>query len=166
MRLLLVAAVAAVVAAGIALAIRLYMSRAAEDRLAAAEDVAIAALRPPLPANGFLACPAGDCPVAGGGAAPVLAMPEARLRQCWDRLIAGESGVVRVAGDAGRAVYIQHTPLLRFPDIVTVEFVALGPDRSSLRLYSRARYGRADFGTNRRRVERWLGRLQAIAAGD
>ena len=51
----------------------------------------------------------------------------------------------------------------RFPDLVTVEFVALAPDRSSLALYSRARYGRSDFGVNRRRVLRWLSRLQQIA---
>ena len=50
-------------------------------------------------------------------------------------------------------------------DPVTVEFVALAPDRSSLALYSRARYGRSDFGVNRGRVLRWLSRLQQIAGG-
>jgi len=63
-----------------------------------------------------------------------------------------------------RLVVIQHTPLLRFPDIVTVEFVALDPHRSSVALYSRARYGKLDFGVNRRRVETWLARLQQLAS--
>jgi uncharacterized protein (DUF1499 family) len=39
----------------------------------------------------------------------------------------------------------------------------VAPDRSSLAIYSRSRYGRGDFGTNRRRVERWLSQLAQIA---
>ena len=58
-----------------------------------------------------------------------------------------------------RSVYVVHTAVLGFPDIVTVEFVALGSDRSSIALYSRSRYGRSDFGKNRRRVEHWLSQL-------
>ena len=62
-----------------------------------------------------------------------------------------------------RLVYIQHSPAFGFPDIITVEFVALGPDRSGIALYSRSRYGRNDFGKNRERVERWLGLLEKAA---
>jgi hypothetical protein len=165
MRFLIVIAAAIVAACGFALGIRLYMSRANEDRLRPGEDIAIAALRAPLPQNGFLACPPGYCGVAGSAPAPVFDLPEARLEACWRRMIAGERQVVLVAGEpnGGRAVYIQHTPLLRFPDIVTVEFSALGPARSSLAVYSKARYGRSDFGTNRRRVERWLAKLADVA---
>jgi hypothetical protein len=38
------------------------------------------------------------------------------------------------------AVYIQRSPIFSFPDIVTVEFVALGPERSRVAVYS-SRYG-------------------------
>ena len=80
-------------------------------------------------------------------------------------MIAGQPNVVIVAEEPAehRQVVIQHTPLLRFPDIVTVEFVALGADRSSLAIYSRARYGISDFGTNRRRVLAWLSQVEALA---
>jgi uncharacterized protein (DUF1499 family) len=44
-----------------------------------------------------------------------------------------------------------------------VEFVPLGPDRSSLALYSRSRYGEYDFAKNRKRVERWLFLLEKVA---
>ena len=40
-----------------------------------------------------------------------------------------------------RAVYIQRSPIFGFPDIVMVEFVALGPERSSVAVYSRSRHG-------------------------
>jgi uncharacterized protein (DUF1499 family) len=61
-----------------------------------------------------------------------------------------------------RLILIQHSVLLRFPDVITVEFVALDADRSSLAIYSRARYGRGDFGVNRKRVQRWLSRLEQM----
>ena len=58
-------ALAALVALGVIIVgLRLYMGRAAENRLQPGEDVAIAALRGPLAANAFLACPAGYCAVA------------------------------------------------------------------------------------------------------
>ena len=80
-------------------------------------------------------------------------------------MLANEINIVPVAYEAERhrLVVIQHTPLLQFPDIVTIEFIALAADRSTLALYSRARYGRSDFGTNRRRVLRWLNRLKPLA---
>jgi uncharacterized protein (DUF1499 family) len=85
-----------------------------------------------------------------------------RLRAAWRSTIAAEPRLIEVAQDAPhrRFVYVVHTAMLGFPDIVTVEFVALGAHRSSIALYSRSRYGRSDFGTNRRRVEDWLARLR------
>ena len=80
-------------------------------------------------------------------------------------MIAAEPRLVQIAAqpEQRRLVYIQRSAVLRFPDIVTVEFVALAPEQSSVALYSRARYGRYDFGINRGRVLRWLSRLQQIA---
>jgi hypothetical protein len=155
---------AGLVLAGLCLALRLYMGRAAEDALQPREHVILAELHDPIPANAFLVCPPGYC-AATALESPVFALPVNRLALNWAEMIAGERGVAEVADEpaARRIVFIQHTPLLRFPDIITVEFVALAPDRSSLAIYSRARYGRGDFGTNRKRVLRWLDRLARIA---
>jgi len=156
--------IAGLVLAGLCLALRLYMGRAAEDVLQAGERVTLAELRDPIPANAFLACPRGYC-AATAAESPEFALSVDRLTEDWAEMIAGERDVVQVEDQpaARRVVFIQHTPLLRFPDIITVEFVALAPDRSSLAIYSRARYGRGDFGTNRKRVLRWLDRLARIA---
>lgn len=155
---------AGLVLAGLCLALRLYMGRAAENVLQPSERVILVELRDPIPGNAFLACPPSYCAATGVGS-PVFALPVDRLVDRWAEIIAGESNVIRVEDQpaARRIVFIQHTPLLRFPDIITVEFVALAPDRSSLAIYSRARYGRGDFGTNRKRVTRWLDRLARIA---
>jgi hypothetical protein len=157
--------VAALVPAGIGLALRLYMGRDAEDALRPEERIAIADLRDPLPGNAFLICPPGYC-TATAVPSPVFSLSTLCLAEAFSDVIAGESGIVWVVEDESRhpLAVIQHSLLLRFPDVITIEYVTLGPEQSSLAIYSRARYGRGDFGVNRKRVLRWLARLQQIVS--
>jgi uncharacterized protein (DUF1499 family) len=147
------------------LGVRIYMGREVEDRLAAGEAVSIAELRSPLPKSSFLACPPDYCSIAEAIASPVFDLPWERLRDYWKEVIAGEKRIVTVVADADarRFVYIQHSLTFRFPDVVTVEFVVLGPNRSSIAIYSRSRYGEHDFSKNRKRVEKWLVLLERMA---
>ena len=156
--------VAVLIVLGLGLAVRIYMSRPAEDALRRDEHVEIRDLRDPLPANAFLACPPDYCR-ATAAPGPVFAVSAERLAELWGQMLAGESNVVIVAAEPerGRLTVIQHTPLLHFPDVVTAEFVALGAERGGIAVYSRARYGSGDFGTNRKRVVDWLGKLQKLA---
>jgi uncharacterized protein (DUF1499 family) len=39
-----------------------------------------------------------------------------------------------------------------------------GQDASTLALYSRSQVGSSDFGVNKRRLERWVARIGALAA--
>lgn len=156
--------IAVMAVAALGLAVRLYMGRAAEDTLRSDERVVIRELRDPLSGNSFLACPPNYC-AATAAPSPIFAHPVDRLEQAWRRMLAGEPGIVVVADDPAqsRLVVIQHTQVLRFPDIVTAEFVTLDGDRSGVAVYSRSRYGSGDFGTNRRRVMAWLDRLRQLA---
>src|SRR5207245_4255986 len=108
------------------LALRIYMGSGAEDRLAAQEVVSLAELRSPLPKTGFLACPPAYCSAAQM-TSPVFDMPCERLRDYWIEMIGAERRMVRVVADLERRrfVYIQHSPVFRFPDIITAEFVPL-----------------------------------------
>jgi uncharacterized protein (DUF1499 family) len=159
----LVATVLGVAAFG--LAVRIYMGRGAENRLAPREAIAISELHSPVPKPGFLACPPGYCPAAQAIASPVFPMPWERLREYWTEVITGEKHVDTIVTDHGsqRSIYIQHSPTFRFPDIITIEFVQLGPERSSIAIYSRSRYGAYDFGKNRKRVVKWLALLEKVA---
>jgi len=147
------------------LGLRIYMGSGAEDRVTLGEDESISELRSPLPKSSFLACPPGYCAASEAITSPVFDIPWDRLREYWMEMIAGEKRIVRAVANSGSRhyVYIQHSPVFRFPDIITVEFVPLGLDRSSLALYSRSRYGEYDFSKNRKRVERWLFLLQKVA---
>jgi uncharacterized protein (DUF1499 family) len=154
------AALGTVFAAGLGL--RLYMDRPAENRLWRGEDLAIAGLRGKLPPNAALACPPGYCQAAGAIASPVFAASADRLYRDLEQIAGQEPGAVLIETDrAGRRLgWVVHSAVFRFPDLVTAEIVALGPRRASVALYSRARYGRSDFGVNRRRIESWLSRLE------
>jgi uncharacterized protein (DUF1499 family) len=153
------------VLAVLGLTLRIYMGREAEDRLDAGEAVSIAELRSPLPKPSFLACPPNYCSAAKAITSPVFEVPLDRLRDYWIEVISGEKRLVSVTTDSEpwRIAYIQHSPIFRFPDIVIVEFVPLGPNRSSIAIYSRSRYGEYDFSKNRKRVERLLFLLQRVA---
>jgi uncharacterized protein (DUF1499 family) len=155
-------AIVAMLLAGLGLGLRLYMERAGENRLRAGEVVELAALPERLPSNAALACPPGYCRTAAALPSPVFDVDAARLRAAYLRLLAGEKRITPLFENPRRIALIQRSLLFGFPDIVTAEFIALGPARSSLALYSRARYGRWDFGVNRRRVARWLARLPRL----
>jgi hypothetical protein len=158
-------AVLGLIASALVLGLRLYFGRIAEDRLRPGEDIAIAALREPLPPNAFLACPEGYCAMAEAAPSPVFALSADRRTAYWAATIIDEPRLVQIAAEPEqrRSVWLQRSAVFGFPDLVTVEIVALAPDGSSVALYSRARYGRYDFGVNRGRVLRWLSRLRQIA---
>jgi uncharacterized protein (DUF1499 family) len=65
-----------------------------------------------------------------------------------------------VHGDAGngQCELVARSRVFGFPDRITVAVFAMPgeADRSALAIWSRAVYGRRDFGVNRARVERWL----------
>jgi uncharacterized protein (DUF1499 family) len=164
-RIMMALVTAMLVLALFGLALRIYMGREAEDHLTSAEKVEIAELRSPLPRSGFLACPPDYCSAAEAIASPVFEVPWERLRDYWTEVIATEKRLVTVAAnpDLGRFVYVQHSPTFRFPGIITVEFVRLGADHSSIAIYTWSRYGHFDFAQNRKRVERWLVLLEKLA---
>ena len=54
----------------------------------------------------------------------------------------------------GRMTWVVRSRLWGFPDYVTAE-----QDGDRLKLYSRSRFGRSDFGVNRDRAELWLAQL-------
>lgn len=152
----------------IALAVRIYMSREVEDRVAPGEETSITQLRSPLPRASFIACPPAYCSTGEAIPSPIFELPWERLYRYWVEIMSAQEGLVSAVSDrdARRFIYIQHSPVLRFPDVITVEFVPLAVSRSSIAIYSRSRYGEYDFRKNRKRVERWLALLQKLVRPD
>jgi uncharacterized protein (DUF1499 family) len=157
------------VAVGIGgIGLRIYLGREAESRLASDEIVDFSARRSAGRDNVFAACPKQFCTPPADVESPVFDLEWERLLDFWREVIDAQRNVELVAEDRGRRrlTYIQRSVMLRFPDIVTVEFMPLGDGRSSLAIDSRSRYGKGDFGVNRRRVKEWLALLVEMTRQD
>lgn len=69
---------------------------------------------------------------------------------------AGIEGARLLAGDpATHATWIARTPLMRYPDYVSIRLIPEG-EGTRIVAFSRARFGSGDQGVNRARLRRWL----------
>jgi len=112
--------------------------------------------------NQFLMCPDNYCHATPDAKSPVWNEPVAGLTQRWNGFINSMPDTYLLESDEAAQLYTYRvrTPLLRFPDDVTVQFVAVDEGHSSLAIYSRSNYGYSDLGMNRRRIEDWVSRLK------
>jgi uncharacterized protein (DUF1499 family) len=106
--------------------------------------------------NAWRSAPA-DAPVTADAEAPVFAVTPEALLEAFDRVALGQPRTERIAGsvDELHATYVQRSAVMGFPDYISV--VALpAQGGATLAILSRSRYGRDDFGVNRKRVSAWL----------
>jgi uncharacterized protein (DUF1499 family) len=110
--------------------------------------------------NQHLLCPADFCAAEAQEVSPLFDLPLDELRTRWDAVIAAQERVTVLAESNGQIDYVQRTAIVRYPDIITVRFIALNPGQSTLAIYSRSIFGTSDFGVNRGRVDAWLAALE------
>lgn len=110
----------------------------------------------------YILCPEDLCPGPVSARPPVFDVPVDDLRRAFDAMLAADPDVRRLSWDDAlqQGEWEARTPLLRFPDRVTVRFLPRGAERSTLAVFSRSGYGRHDFGTNGRRVTGWMDALR------
>ncbi|MEX2615714.1 MAG: DUF1499 domain-containing protein [Alphaproteobacteria bacterium] len=127
----------------------------------APEDIDFAALRPADAPNRFLVCPENYCAAPPDRISPVFDMPVAALRDRWQQMLQRHPRITQARADETglQHDFVQRSRFFRFPDSITVRFIPLPENRSTLAVYSRSRYGRDDFGVNRERIEAWLAAL-------
>jgi uncharacterized protein (DUF1499 family) len=97
--------------------------------------------------------------------APTFDMPAIELKKIWDNIIASLPRTTLLDQDDNllKYAYVQITPIMKYPDYFTVQFVDLEGGKSSLAIYSKAKYGGGDMNYNRNRVLQLLGDLQKVA---
>ncbi|ACT59687.1 DUF1499 domain-containing protein [Hirschia baltica] len=112
----------------------------------------------PKTPNTYLLAPEGYCQNAQpNGAAPVYAgKTPAQLKVEFVRAIENESRLSVLEDEEFCMELRQRTPLVGWPDYISVCFLEADEGGSTLAIYSRSKYGRKDFGVNRKRIERWL----------
>jgi hypothetical protein len=119
-----------------------------------------ATLQPRGTPNEFLAAPPGTTAAPAGAETQLYPESPRALLARFDAIARSHPRVETVAGDLDSLMitYVQRSRVIGFPDYLTVKAVAL-KGGAGLIIYSRARYGRSDFGVNRARVEAWLAAL-------
>lgn len=116
--------------------------------------------------NDYLVCPPDYCSARFDAASPIFETSAAELRRNFLEAVETLPRVTLIARDAENEQYDfeARTPIIGFPDTVTVRFLAVAEQRSSVALYSRSHYGHSDLGWNKRRVNSWLELLKAGAS--
>jgi len=118
--------------------------------------------------NQYLVCPEGYCAAEAHAVAPEFPVAVQELQDAWLEFIAAQPSTRVIAGDeAARQFDIETlTPLVGFPDTITVRFLETPGGGSTLAAYSRSFYGKSDFGANKKRLDAWLGQLAARLGGN
>ncbi|MEM8793371.1 MAG: DUF1499 domain-containing protein [Pseudomonadota bacterium] len=118
-----------------------------------------ATARKPSSPNSFLYAPAAATAETPDIEATVL---EGEPDEVLERFAAQALAAPRVreltTGGTGYRTFVQRTPLMGFPDYISVSAVAV-EGGSALIIFSRSQYGYGDWGVNRKRIEGWLSQL-------
>lgn len=114
--------------------------------------------------NRYLVCPKQYCGITPARVSPIFDEPVTVLRDRWMKMIERQPRVSQIAASADKLQFdfVQRSRIFRFPDTITVRFIPLSGDRTTLAILSRSHYGRNDLGVNRDRIESWLAELSAI----
>ncbi len=116
--------------------------------------------------NQHLICPESLCIEEKQTESPAFDIPVDRLKSIWASMLAEQPNIeiLRTSADGNSQDLVQRTRLVRYPDIVSVEFFKTGETQSTLAIYSRSIYGRSDFGANKTRIDAWIARLKVLAS--
>lgn len=117
--------------------------------------------------NDWLVCPPGACTATAAAEAPVYAVPPERLYKSWRAVLAAQPRVRIIGDDASRLLILaqDRTPVLGFVDTISIRVLPAAGSGSTFAAYSRSNIGLSDLGTNRKRLERWIGLLAVGAHG-
>ena len=108
--------------------------------------------------NQFLMCPVDFCGAPPHSVSPVFPVSVEALKKRWMEMLLSQPRIeFGLSNDPDMQYeHIQRTKLMRFPDSITVKFITVSQDQSTLAIYSRSHYGKSDFGVNETRIRSWL----------
>ena len=112
--------------------------------------------------NQFLVCPNDLCKAKPHLTSPNYNFPAEALMKRWESMISEQARIESGPIDSSlmQYDYIQRSALMRYPDRITVRFIALMDNHSTLAIYSRSHYGKSDLGVNEARIRAWLSALR------
>lgn len=115
--------------------------------------------------NQFLMAPKGFCAARIQGKSPVFSLTHKELEGHFTDIALADENTEKLSAreidDRNCQVeFVQYSKRIGYPDTITMQFMALEDGSSTMAVYSRAHYGKTDFGVNARRILRWLKKMQ------
>jgi uncharacterized protein (DUF1499 family) len=112
----------------------------------------------------FVICLPKACPATSRHLeSPLFPVGAGQLFARLEEVVADYGGKIKVRdGSNFELSVVARTPVMHFPDWVYLKAVPAGENHSYLAAYGVSVYGAGDFGTNRKRLEKWLAALQAM----
>lgn len=114
--------------------------------------------------NHYLACPDNYCKIPANTISPIFNISAKTLQEKWQQIPLTEPRTKLISQDDHhlRYFYEQRSLIFKFPDYITVQIIAVDDTRSTIAMYSQAKYGYYDFNVNQHRIERWLKKLVSL----
>lgn len=114
--------------------------------------------------NQYLMCANQLCKAYIDDLPPIYGATVDEVRAAWEEMLSREPRVKELHRDlqAAQIDYVQRSAIWRFPDIITIRFIAIGAKKTTIAIYSRSVYGQGDFGVNKARIRAWVGKLNAM----
>jgi len=114
----------------------------------------------PSTPNSYRVAPV-DSGVDADDVSPTFEMSTKRLAAQFDRVARDSGNVDVVAGspESGFVTYVQTSSIFAFPDYISVRFIEVDANNSTLAVLSRSRLGQSDLGVNKKRITGWLDQL-------
>lgn len=111
--------------------------------------------------NQFLVCPIDFCKAKPDLISPIYDVPVVELLRRWEVMILAQPRIENsfVETHLKQYEYIQRSALMLFPDSITVRFIKVDENSSTLAIFSRSNYGKSDFSVNKTRILNWLSAL-------
>lgn len=127
----------------------------------------VSAPTPETPNSYRVVAPGSPVPESGR-VSPIYAATPAQLMAAFETHALTQPDTIRLAGtsEEGFTTFVQRTPLVKYPDYISVRAVPAGDGLSALVILSRSRYGQSDMGVNKTRIDRWLEALEPLEAGN
>ena len=114
--------------------------------------------------NQYLMCANQLCTAYIDDLPPIYGAPVDEVRAAWEEMLSREPRVKELHRDlqATQIDYVQRSAVWRFPDIITIRFIAIGDKKTTIAIYSRSIYGAGDFGVNKTRIRDWISKLNGM----
>ncbi len=128
-------------------------------------EIDFPSLKKPRKPNTYLMAPEDYCGYPAKDESPIFNISATELATAFEKMALAELRTEKVSqteidGEI-QADYVQYSALIGYPDTITVRFIALPQNQSTLAVFSRAHYGYRDFGVNEGRIKDWMTKLQA-----